>query len=257
MVEFDKKESALVLLHGFCEDNSIWSHIIPELVFDGIIIAPNLPGFGNSNLESTVFGIEDIAGKIHHSLSVEGIKKIICIGHSLGGYITLALKKNYPAFIESLGLIHSTAYADTKEKIITRNKLIKFLDNNPASLFLSTFAPSLFSEVNQKRLKNDIEKVINMSINLKNTTIQAYVRAMRDREDYSKILFQEINPLFIAGKNDTAVPIENSESQIAKIENRENNYLLKNVAHMGMYESPSIIIKAINQFTSNNPLANR
>lgn len=41
-------KTALVLLHGFCEDKTLWDHIIPKLKFEGEIISPNLPGFGNN-----------------------------------------------------------------------------------------------------------------------------------------------------------------------------------------------------------------
>lgn len=248
----NKGKTALVLLHGFCEDKTLWDHIIPKLKFEGKIISPNLPGFGNTKLTSTKFNLTDIATYIYSDLTISGVAKCICIGHSLGGYITLALKNKYPDFITSIGLLHSTSLIDTQEKKNIRNKLVEFLNEHSAASFLSTFAPSLFSEVNINRLKPDIEKVINMSINIENKTIQAYAIAMRDRKEYSQLLYLENKSLFIAGKNDNAIPVEDSEYQIAHINNQENCYILENVAHMGMYESPSFIIKAINQFTTNN-----
>ncbi len=241
-------KTALVLLHGFCENNSLWDPIIPALTFDGEIITPNLPGFGNTHLKSIDFNLTDIATSIYNGLIAAGVNNCICIGHSLGGYVTLALKDKYPDFVIKMGLLHSTAYPDSIEKKDIRNKLIAFLDRHPASSFLSTFAPSLFSEVNKDRLKDEIEKVIEMSKGVETKTIQGYARAMRDRKDYSALLFDDTEPLFISGIDDNAVPIEDSKNQIARIQNKTHCQLLENVAHMGMYESPSIIIRAINQF---------
>ena len=252
-----KINTALVLLHGFCEDKTLWEYIVPELNFEGEIIAPNLPGFGNTVLKSTDFNLIDIATTIHDELMNAGIEKCMCIGHSLGGYITLALKYKFPDFTTCIGLIHSTAFSDSLEKKESRNKLIEFLDTHAAFNFLSTFASSLFAEENKQRLKPEIEKVIKMSSGLESKTIQAYTKSMRDREDYSTILFSEIQPLFIAGRSDNAIPMEDNQKQIAKIKNQDNCYLLENVAHMGIYESPSIIIEAINQFTTNNQTPNR
>lgn len=252
MNDASKSKKALVLLHGFCENKSLWDHIIPELYFKGQIIAPDLPGFGNAVLNSNKFSLEEIANSIYTDLVKKGIENCICIGHSLGGYVTLALKKNAPDFVTSIGLLHSTAFADTIEKKETRNKLIQFLDNHHASAFLSSFAPSLFDEANKERLKTEIKNVVDMSKGLKNTTIQTYAEAMRDRKDYTSILYNEVSPLFIVGTSDPAISLADSKNLISNINNKINCHILENTAHMGMYESPSLIIEAINQFTSNN-----
>ncbi len=247
-----KPNTALVLLHGYCEDSSLWNDITPNLNFEGEIITPNLPGFGNTELISNKFTLEDIATSIYNNLKDSGVEKCICIGHSLGGYITLALKDTFPNFVSSIGLLHSTSFADTSEKIALRNKLIKFLNHNPPKSFLTTFAPSLFLDTNKNKLRPKVEKVINMSNGLDSKPIQAYAKAMRDRKDYSELLYNEEQPLFIAGEMDELIPIADSKKQISKIKNPANCYLLENVAHIGMYESPSIIINAINKFVSNN-----
>ena len=73
-------DTALVLLHGFCEDNSLWDEIIPKLNFEGEIIAPDLPGFGHSTLKPTEFTLEDIATTLYEELKASAVKKCICIG---------------------------------------------------------------------------------------------------------------------------------------------------------------------------------
>ena len=238
----------IVLLHGFCENSSLWDHIIPKLEYSGQIIALNLPGFGGEPLHFENFSLADIANKIYTDLTNKGVDNCICIGHSLGGYISLALKKLHPTFVVKVGLIHSSAYADTLEKKKNRNKLINLLNNQSTTTFLSSFIPSLFCEINIEALKSEINKVIKMSDGLEIKTIQAYSKAMRDREDNSNILSNEKSLLFIAGECDNSVPIEISKKQINIIKDKSNSFLLKNVAHMGMYESPSIVIKAINQY---------
>lgn len=246
----NKSNQTLVLLHGFCENNSLWDQIIPSLQFEGEVIAPDLPGFGKTNLKTENFSLTNIAATIYDQLKSNKVESCICVGHSLGGYITLALKDAYSEFVSQIGLLHSTSFPDTPEKQHTRDKLIQFLDHHPLSDFLSTFAPSLFAEANKTRLKKEIDVVINMSKGVETKTIQGYARAMRNRKDYSSLLFAENKPLFIAGIDDMAIPLNDSKKQIAKIENKSNCYLLENVAHMGMYENPKQIIDAINQFCS-------
>ncbi len=247
---------ALVLLHGFCENKSLWDHIIPALNYKGEIIAIDLPGFGASNIHQTTGSLIDISNIVKAELAAKGITQCICIGHSLGGYIALALKSEFPKFISAIGLIHSTAFADSAEKKDMRSKLLKFLEKNPPLSFLTSFAPSLFTESNGKRLKADVEKVIKMSKGLESLVIKNYVRSMRGRPDSTQILYNETAPLFIAGGQDDLIPVADSTAQINRIANKQNCYSLPDVAHMGMYESPSMIIKAINKFCDNNRVAN-
>ena len=239
---------ALILLHGFCENSYLWEHVVPHLTYKGRIITPDLPGFGNSNLLFNEFSLDDISTYLYESLKKDSVSSCICIGHSLGGYITLAFKRNYPEFVKKIGLVHSTAFEDTPEKKEGRNKLIDFLNENPSSRFLSTFAYTLFCETNKSRLSNEIEKVVHMSDGLAGTTIQAYATAMRDRRNSIDVLTNEESPLFIAGECDNSVPVEMSKKQIALINNKKHCYILENVAHMGMYENSNTVIGAIDKF---------
>ena len=52
------------------------------------------------------------------------------IGHSMGGYITLAFAEKFPEKLKGLGLFHSTAYADSEEKKVGREKRISTLFRN-------------------------------------------------------------------------------------------------------------------------------
>lgn len=241
---------ALVFLHGFCENHTLWDHIIPHISYDGPIITPDLPGFGKEPLPFTEFSLEDVTTLLYNSLKEQNITSCICIGHSLGGYITLAFKSKYPDFVTKIGLVHSTAYNDSPEKKEARDKLVEFLDKNHSSKFLSTFAHTLFCDTNKERLKDEINKVVHMSDGLQASTIQAYALAMRDRNNSIHVLSNEQSPLFIAGECDGSVPIDLSKKQISLIRDQSNCYVFENVAHMGMYENTPATIDAINSFLS-------
>lgn len=241
---------ALLFLHGFCENHTLWDHIIPDISYEGAIVSPDLPGFGKEPLPFNEFSLEDIATYVYKSLRKQHITSCICIGHSLGGYITLAFKTKYPDFVKKIGLVHSTSYDDKPDKKEARNKLIEFLDKNPSRSFLSTFAHTLFCNTNKKRLRSEIEKVVRMSDGLQGKTIQAYARAMRDRKNSIRILSKEKSPLFIGGECDASVPIKMSKKQIDLIKDQSNCYIFENVAHMGMYENTNATIEAINKFVS-------
>jgi hypothetical protein len=64
----------------------------------------------------------------------------------MGGYIALAFAEKYANMLSGLGLFHSTALADSEEKINARNKGIQFIKDNGAYPFLKNMIPGLYSE---------------------------------------------------------------------------------------------------------------
>lgn len=112
----------MVLLHGFGEDSQIWNTQVSFLQEHCQLLVPDLPGSGksllltNKNNASNVVSIEDYADVIAALLAAEKITSSIMLGHSMGGYITLAFAEKYPDKLQSFGLVHSTAFADNEEK---------------------------------------------------------------------------------------------------------------------------------------------
>ena len=96
----------VVLLHGFCEDQSLWDDLLPQWAQHGRIITLDLPGFGKSAPLAQGFGIEEVAANIHDFLTRElKLTEYTVLGHSLGGYVSLALAANYPDYVQAFGLM--------------------------------------------------------------------------------------------------------------------------------------------------------
>ncbi len=83
--------SPIILIHGFCETHEIWSGFDTKLSHYGRVISIDLPGFGNSPLPPTSFTIDVIAEIILKWLKDSQIKDPVLVGHSLGGYVVLAM----------------------------------------------------------------------------------------------------------------------------------------------------------------------
>jgi pimeloyl-ACP methyl ester carboxylesterase len=128
MPELSFKETGngpvLLFIHGFPMNSKVWDEFIPRLSSSFKVIAIDLPGFGNSPILKTPFSIGDVADEIIKWLSEKKIRQCVVIGHSLGGYVTLALAEKKPENFAGIGLFHSTAYADSPEKNIYRKKVV-------------------------------------------------------------------------------------------------------------------------------------
>lgn len=242
------KGKPLVLLHGFCETYEIWNKIAGPLSENYRVIMPDLPGFGKSPLPKEELSIESVAKKISEWLKATVDEPVTLMGHSLGGYITLAFAKNYPEQLNAFGLIHSTSLADSPEKKENRLKAAEFVRKNGSEPFIRTLIPSLFNKHKIDKTQPLINEVMNIAITTPSETIAIYSLAMRERPDRSKMISQQNIPVFfLAGQYDEVIPFASSKDQIKNIKNG-NGSILTQSAHMGMMEEPERTVKEIINF---------
>lgn len=160
----------------------------------------------------------------------------VVIGHSMGGYITLALAEKYPELLNGFGLFHSTAYADPEEKKQARKKIIDSVREKGVVDFVNTSVPNLFSPITKKKNPGLVEEQITYSRNFSAETIVNYQLAMMNRPDRTKVLKNSSVPvLFILGKYDTAVPLKDGLEQCS-LANLNYIHILENSGHAGMRE---------------------
>ncbi|MFT4032820.1 MAG: alpha/beta hydrolase [Siphonobacter sp.] len=232
----------LVLLHGYGEDSKVWDNIKAAFWPNTNLITPSYAS------RSDLTTIDAYAEAVHKDLQNQGITKCIVIGHSMGGYVTLALAEKYPELIAGLGLFHSTAYADSEEKKEIRKKNIVFIEKNGPEAFMQNFTKNLFSE-DFSRERPDViaEHIIHYS-QLPPAALVAGMQAMIDRPDRRRVLEEATYPvLFIIGKKDKAVSPEDAVEQ-TRLPQHSYLLILENVGHMGMVEAPQECIDEIQAF---------
>ncbi len=223
------------LLHGFGEDGEIFHLQVEYLKRKFQLIVPDLPGSGQSAMIGDM-SIEGMAKVIHAIIKEEKIETCPVIGHSMGGYITLAMMEKYSKHISAFGLFHSSAYADGEEKITARKKAIDFIKQNGAYEFLKTAIPNLFAEQSKEKMKTTIAKLIEQGHNFSAQSLVSYYEAMILRPDRSEILQKARVPvLFIIGKYDNAVPVKDMLKQ-SHLPEKSYIHTLQQSGHMGMLE---------------------
>jgi pimeloyl-ACP methyl ester carboxylesterase len=225
----------VVLLHGFGEDGTVWDEQVSFLKGSFQLIVPDLPGSGESEiLKKENIQISDYAEVIKEILSAENITTAVMIGHSMGGYISLAFAKKYPEQLSALGLFHSGAYADDVEKIATRKKGIQFIEANGSRAFLKTSIPGLFYDT--EKSKSPLNVLIEKGSRFLPAALIQYYHAMIARPDTTELLKEFSKPvLFIIGEHDGAIPFAHSLQQ-SHIPAHSHIHILRNSAHMGMWE---------------------
>jgi pimeloyl-ACP methyl ester carboxylesterase len=241
------KGKPVMLIHGFVEDGTIWEEQINTLKNNFLLIVPDLSGSGKSEVINYNAGIEDHADCMKAILEAEKIDTCAIIGHSMGGYITLAFAEKYPDILRGLGLFHSSAYADSEEKKDTRRKSISFIREYGSAPFIEQSTPNLFSENSKKKHPQIITELIERYMHFDPLSLISYYEAMIKRPDRTNILKSFPYPvMFIIGEEDKAVPLQHSLEQ-CHLPQSSFIHIAENTAHMGMMEDAT----ASNLFVEN------
>jgi len=242
-----------VLLHGFAEDGHIWDQQVAELSKKFTCLVIDLPGTGDSapafdkHRDLSVNSAADIVLEI---IQQEKLEKVTLLGHSMGGYVTLAFAEKYPATLKGFGLIHSTAFADNEEKVQTRKKSVAFMRDHGTKLFLEQLYPNLYGEQFKKHHYDEIEKQIKASEIYQAEVLIQYYEMMIKRPDRTNILrTAQIPVLFIIGAEDKTVNLADSLAQ-CHLPLESHILILEKAGHMGMKEEVEKTNTAIRDFLS-------
>lgn len=251
MIKFTQqgKGQALIFLHGFCESKEMWTTFEDYFSSNFKVICPDLPGFGETILEQDHISLEEVAVNLHDWMMDQKIENPILIGHSLGGYVALALAELMGSELKGIGLFHSTAFADDDEKKQIRNKTITFVKKYGVDKFMEAFVPPLFSEAHLLSQEDKIAELVAAGKRSSKKGILAYTEAMRDRKDRMEIWTHFLGKkLFIAGEIDAAIKIEASRKHQ---EFASHYHELKGIGHMGMFEAESECLEIVREFLEN------
>ena len=240
----------VMLVHGFGEDGNVWDKQVEYLKEKCYLIVPDLPGSGRSEIIGDM-SMEGMAEVLHSIIHEENVDTWTVIGHSMGGYITLALVEKYWNHVNAFGLFHSSAFTDTEEKKQTRKKGIEFAKQHGAFEFLKTATPNLFSPNSKSEIPNTIEGLIASLANFSTDALVSYYEAMMKRPDRTSLLKTTEKPvLFVAGEHDNAVPLNDILNQ-CHLPEKSYFHVLKKSGHMGMMEEPAKANQILEEFLEN------
>lgn len=116
-VEVFGEGPTLVLLHGFLENKQIWKPFIELFTEKYKVVCIDLLGHGETPGLGDMQTMEIQADLVAEVLEELNINIARFIGHSMGGYITMAFAEKYPKKVKSLMLLNSSPKADSKEQI--------------------------------------------------------------------------------------------------------------------------------------------
>ena len=235
------KGTAIILLHGFLENSSMWKRMTPELAKKNRVISIDLLGHGDTACIGYIHTMDMMADAVQTVLNHLKIRRYYIVGHSMGGYVALVLAERLPDNIKGLVLMNSTAKTDSPERIELRNRAIEVVKHNYEAMVKMSIS-NLFRAENTKTFEKDIEWLKEEALR---TPLQGYIAAqegMKVRQDLEVLFhFSPYKKMIIYGKND---PVLDPKSIIQQTLNTEVKLVEFPDGHMTFIENES---KALNE----------
>ncbi|WBM73504.1 alpha/beta fold hydrolase [Saprospira grandis] len=241
-----EKGPVLVCLHGFCEDHRIFAPFQEQLGQKYRQLLPDLPGFGQSTGAAEDLGqLAEILWQWLDDLKVE---EVSLLGHSMGGYLALAMLEKRPQAIERICLLHSHPFADPPAKQAKRKKSAAFIEKHGVTTYLQQLIPQLFpAELRKTKL---VQAFLQEQSGHSAQGVLAALKAMWSRPDRSAVLAQYEGPvLALIGELDEVIPPAFSAAQAQQ--QLSPNWQCKTIpqiGHMGFLEAPDQLNEIFNHF---------
>lgn len=243
------KGTAVVLLHGFLENRFMWKEFMDFLPKSYRKISIDLPGHGESDNLGYIHTMEDMAAMVKALLDHLKIKKHFCLGHSMGGYVSLALAEKHPDQIRGLILMNSTSRADSEEKKRNRDKAV-FLAKKAHKSYIRLSIPNLFRPKNRKIFSDELKQVKKEALKTSKQSVIAALEGMKIRPDREVLLhFSPYPVMVVAGETD---PILNFEDLKEQMQAEKVVGLITPNGHMSHIEDKDLVFRALKKFINEN-----
>lgn len=239
------KGRVVVLLHGFLENMTMWDEIIAVLSKKYRVIAIDLLGHGKSENIGYIHSMEDQALMVKAVLDSLNLRKYVLIGHSMGGYVSLAFSQLFLSHVKGLCLMNSTPLDDSPEKKINRDRAIEAVKLNHKT-FVRMSVPNLFAPYNLIKYKNEVSVVVEQAMQMQAQGIIASIEGMKLRKNRVLALKKlSIPTQLIIGQNDGAIDIETT---LQSVENTATEIIVFPDGHMSHLENKAALIETLHLF---------
>ena len=238
-------ERCVVLVHGYLESMYVWDDFVPLLTPHVRVVTVDVPGHGVSQVLGEVHTMEMMADVLHGMLDALGIGRATFVGHSMGGYISLAFCAKYPERMDGLVLLSSSPCPDDETKRENRRREIALVRAGKKDVLAHVAPETGFAVQNRERLKDYIEDLVEQVHVTEDEGIVALLGGMIARVDQNAMLrVSRVPQLFILGRHDNYIPVEAAERFVA--DNPQAQVVwLEASGHMGCIEEPERCAAAI------------
>jgi pimeloyl-ACP methyl ester carboxylesterase len=245
--------TALLLVHGFPLDHTMWAAQIDALSTSCRVIAPDLRGFGRTPLgdtdPQTGISMQQFARDLAALLDVLAIREpIVLCGFSMGGYIAMQFVRMYPERLRALILCDTRTGTDTAESRAGRLKMAEHVAEWGTARIAEMMGPNLFAPETFTRKPELVAAARRVVTATAPEAIAAAQRGIASRDDTTELLPQiKVPSLVIVGEADAISTRDEMQSIASAIPNCRFE-TIPEAGHMAPVENPSAVNKALKKF---------
>ena len=204
---------AVVLIPGFLETRAAFVPLAEQWASRYRVVLVDVLGHGASGCAGYVHTMEDQADAVLAVLRAERIRFFRVAGHSMGGYIALALMERVPDRLRGVLLLNTHPFADSEERRALRRRAMEIAKKEKSS-YLHAAIPALVAPENVERLREELRVMTDAARTIPVQGILAAQEGMMLRPDRSGLLHtvQPFPVVVVAGVEDPVIPMSTTET---------------------------------------------
>ena len=238
---------ALLLVHGFPLDHSLWAHQVASLA-RWRRIAPDLRGAGASDAPDGGYSMATYADDLVRLLDRLQIERAVVAGVSMGGYVAFELLRRHRARVMGLILVDTRADADNAEARKGREGMMEIARTHGAAAVAERMVPRLLGRSTQQTQPNIVEQLKAMIGRTPVSGIVGALGAMRDRPDSTPLLPTiDVPTLVVVGAEDELMPPTAARDMAAAIPSAAMR-TIAGAGHLAPLEAPTAVTRVIAEF---------
>jgi len=247
-VEGNSKNKAIIFLHGFPYDHTMWKAQVDELSEKYFCVTYDIRGLGESPVGDGQYTMESFVDDLERIINELKLEKPILCGLSMGGYISFRALERMEEKFSAVILCDTRSEADNNEGKLKRAAAIKRINTEGLAPFAKDFITNCFGENYKQHNKAEFEKRIAKSSGFDPVGVKGSLLAMLGRNDTTEYLNKiRIPALVICGEFDALTPPVIMKPLAEKINGAEF-VIIKNSGHMSPIESPEEVNIALRDF---------
>lgn len=247
-LEIKGEGPTLVMVHGYLESKEIWYPFLKYFENQYTVVLPDLPGHGHAPVLSETHTMEMLAQNLRTLLRSRNFDQVFMVGHSLGGYVTLAFAELFPELLSGYCLFHSHPFADSSETIAKRNREIELVKQGKKDLIIQTNIPKAFAPEFSPTHLPVVEWASRIAMATPDRGMMSMLRGMMGRPDRSRNFFNTSIPaLWLLGKQDQYINYQSIMDRLPENHSVRIKTLEKS-GHMGFVEEPEQAAEILNDF---------
>jgi pimeloyl-ACP methyl ester carboxylesterase len=245
--------AAVVLLHGFPFNRSMWREQAQALSGTCRVVAPDLRGMGETPLGDGAVTMGEMAEDVAALLDELNVERAVLGALSMGGYVAFEFFRRFPHRVRALVLADTRPQADTDEARHTREETAQRALKDGMEPVADSMLPKLLSASTRERNPDVVERVRAMMLGTNPEGAAAALRAMAVRRDQTDLLSSiDVPTLIIVGSEDSITPPSDAEAMGAKIKG-SRVVLIEGAGHVSNLERPEEFNRALGEFVSGLP----